>query len=177
MNGIQGSGGLIFNKNVNIRPLMYGGSGTESFSPVPSGYPELLECGTMNLPAIASLFEGTIYNAQNLNLKQRRLLELTAYFIDRVSCIKGVKLFSSKNPVGIVSFAFKDYSSQEIAGVLSEHFDIAVRGGYHCAPLCHEFLGTKLNGLTRVSFNETNTEEEIDLFANSLINAEDYIYN
>lgn len=177
MNGIQGSGGLIFNKNVNIRPLMYGGSGTESFSPVPSGYPELLECGTMNLPAVASLFEGTIYNAQNLNLKQRRLLELTAYFIDRVSCIKGVRLFSSKNPVGIVSFAFKDYSSQEIAGVLSEHFDIAVRGGYHCAPLCHEFLGTKLNGLTRVSFNETNTEEEIDLFANSLINAEDYIYN
>lgn len=176
MNAVQGSGGLIFGKNVRIRPLMYGGSGTESFSPVPSGYPELLECGTLNLPAIASLFEGTVYNTENLKAKQKRLLELTAYFIDRISEIKGITLYSRKNPVGIVAFKFRDYSSQEVAGVLSDHFDIAVRGGYHCAPLAHEFLGTKSCGLVRASFNETDTEEEIDLFVNSLLQAENYIY-
>lgn len=168
MHGIQGSGGLIFNKKTQIEPLMFGGTGTESFSETPSGYPELLECGTQNLPAIISLMEGTLYNLENFKRKQKRIISLTAYAIERLGKTKDVKIYSNRNPVGIVAFSFGDYSSQEVAGVLSEQFDIATRGGYHCAPLCHKFLGTEQNGLVRLSFSEFNTEDEIDLFLSAL---------
>ena len=177
MHGIQGSGGLIFNKKTDIRPLMFGGTGTESFSELPSGYPELLECGTLNLPAIVSLMEGVLYNAENLRRKQKRIISLTAYAIKGLSQIRDVKVYSSQNPVGIVSFSYRDYSSQEISGILSERFDIATRGGYHCAPLCHEYLGTEKNGLVRLSFSEFNTENEIDALLSVLPSIGSYILN
>ena len=44
LDGLQGIGALIFRKRVKIAPTFYGGSGSESFAPYPSGYPELLEC-------------------------------------------------------------------------------------------------------------------------------------
>lgn len=168
MHGIQGSGGLIFNKKTQIPPLMFGGTGTESFSEIPSGYPELLECGTQNLPSIVSLMEGVLYNTENFKRKQKRIIALTAYAINGLSQFKNVKIYSGQNPVGIVAFSLGNYSSQEVAGILSEQFDIATRGGYHCAPLCHKFLGTDQNGLVRLSFSEFNTEDEIELFLSAL---------
>ena len=177
MHGIQGSGGLIFNKKSQIQPLMFGGTGTESFSELPSGYPELLECGTLNLPAIISLMEGTLYNAENFKYKQKRLIALTAYAIRGLSGVRGIKIYSKQNPVGIVAFSYADYSSQEVSGILSEQFDIATRGGYHCAPLCHTFLKTEQNGLVRLSFCEFNTEDEIDQLLLALKKLPAYIVN
>ncbi|MBE7061458.1 MAG: aminotransferase class V-fold PLP-dependent enzyme, partial [Clostridiales bacterium] len=56
---IMGSGVLILNDNACVNPLLHGGTGTESHSlEQPSVYPERLESGTLNLPAIASLNEG-----------------------------------------------------------------------------------------------------------------------
>ena len=60
--------------------------------------------------------------------------------------------------------------------MLSEKFDIAVRGGYHCAPLTHEYLKTKENGLVRVSFSQFNTESEIEEFIHALTLLDKYIY-
>jgi len=177
MHGIQGSGGLVFGKKVDIPPLLYGGTGTESFSEIPSGYPELLESGTQNLPAIVSLMEGTLYNMENLKSKQKRIIALTAYAINGLSGMEKIRLYSEQNPMGIVAFSFGDYSSQEVAGILSEHFDIATRGGYHCAPLCHSFLKTDRNGLVRLSFSEFNNENEIDDFLTALKTVPNYIYN
>ena len=49
-----------------------------------------------------------------------------------------------------------------MADVLAEEYDIAVRPGAHCAPLMHEVLGTKEQGIVRFSFSSMNTEEEVD---------------
>jgi selenocysteine lyase/cysteine desulfurase len=81
-----------------------------------------------------------------------------------------------QNPIGIVSFSYKEYFSQEIAGVLSDKFDIAVRGGFHCAPLTHEYLGTKTNGLVRVSLSQFNREEEIDEFIYAMKNIQTHLF-
>ena len=175
LNAIQGIGALIFNRKTEIFPITFGGSGTESFSLEPSGYPEKLESGTLNLPGIISLMEGILYNQETMSLKQQKLLSLTAKLCTELSLIDGVKLYSHKNPVGIVSFSYKNYASQEVAGVLSTQFDVAVRGGYHCAPLCHEFLKTTASGLVRVSFSEWNSEEEIDYFIASLKKVGQYL--
>lgn len=177
MHGVQGSGGLIFNRKTHIEPLLFGGSGTESFAKKPSDYPELLECGTLNLPAIISLAEGTLYNMENLRRKQKRLLALTSYAIDRLSAIKKIRLYSKRNPLGIVAFSFGEYSSQEVSGILSERYDIATRGGYHCAPLCHSFLNTETNGLVRLSFSEFNNEDEIDALASALRTLPSYVFD
>lgn len=164
LNALQGSGCLIFDKATRINPVFFGGSGSETFSEIPSGYPELLECGTLNLPAIVSLYEGILTNGENMRFKQKTLLALTKRLCSGLNQNPAVRLYSTPNPVGIISFSFADRSSQEIAGILSDYYDIAVRGGYHCAPLCHKFLNTQENGLVRVSFSEMNTAGEVDEF-------------
>ena len=57
--------------------------------------------------------------------------------------------------------------SEEVAAILSDPFDIAVRGGLHCAPLAHEALGTLKDGLVRASFAPSQGMRE----ANALLHA------
>ena len=46
---------------------------------------------------------------------------------------------------------------------MDHEFGIAVRTGYQCAPLIHEWLNTrKHQGVVRMSVSWFNTEEEID---------------
>lgn len=52
--------------------------------------------------------------------------------------------------------------------MLSERFDIAVRGGLHCAPLMHRSLGTERTGAIRVSLSPHNTVREIKVFLNAV---------
>ena len=176
MNALQGIGCLIFNEKTTVNPLLFGGSGSESFAHIPSGYPELLESGTANLPAIISLYEACIYTKQIFKEKQKYLINLTDYLIEKLRSVKGIKLYSTRNPIGIVSFSYKEYFSQEIAGVLSDKFDIAVRGGFHCAPLTHEYLNTKTNGLVRVSLSQFNQADEIDELIYALNNISTYLF-
>ena len=68
------------------------------------------------------------------------LLSRTAYLCERLSMVKGIKLYSKPNPCGIVSFSASGTDSNSFADILSSDFDIAVRGGFHCAPLLHKFL-------------------------------------
>ena len=53
-------------------------------------------------------------------------------------------------------------------GDLSEEYDIAVRGGFHCAPKMHEYLGTTEEGLVRISLATGNTSREIDRFLSAV---------
>lgn len=160
--GIMGSGALIFNKSVNPSPVIYGGTGTETFSPQPECYPERLESGTVNLPAICALNEGVYYVMERLEQNAKRMLALTEYLISKISTLGKVKLYSEANPCGIVSFSVSGLSSMEVTQILSDKYDIAVRGGFHCAPLIHKFLGTCEEGLVRASISQFNTEMELN---------------
>ena len=59
-------------------------------------------------------------------------------------------------------------NSQEIADALARDYKIATRGGLHCAPLCHNFLGTSRTGLVRISVSGENTQEEAYAFLNAM---------
>ena len=166
---IQGSGALIFNKRVDISPTYQGGTGTESFNTFqPNCYPEKLEVGTLNLPAICSLEEGIRYVENSLDYLEIRLFEMTEYLIKKLSAIDKVKIYSSPNPAGIVAFSIENLSSIEGAERLSNEFDIAVRGGFHCAPLMHKFLGTDDEGLIRVSISAHNTKRDLFLLVSAV---------
>ena len=165
MYGIMGSGALLLSESCNPRPLTAGGTGTDSLSLVqPELYPERLESGTLALPAVVSLLEGTLYLERNFAPFASALERMTADLIRKLSRIPGVTLYSESNRTGIVAFAADNLPSQEAADILSERYDICVRGGLHCAPLAHKFLGTEESGLVRASLSPHNTEREINRF-------------
>lgn len=165
MCSIMGSGFLIFDENTTVNPLTFGGTGTDSLNVnQPTEYPERLESGTLNLPAIASLGEATEYVKNNLTLFSETLFTLTDFLCKELEKIDGVKLYSTPNRYGIVSFSLSPYTSGEVADILSREYDIAVRGGLHCAPLIHKKLSTQLDGLVRVSLAPQNTLREVQIF-------------
>jgi len=157
---IMGCGLLLFNKKTTISPVFHGGTGTETFEDYPSAYPELLEYGTHNLPAICSLYEGVIYVNENLDFFAKNLINKTKFCIELLKSLK-LEIYSSPNPCGIVSFAHTSMDSITLSNILSEKYDIATRGGFHCAPLAHKHLKTENSGLVRISFSPQNTNYEI----------------
>jgi selenocysteine lyase/cysteine desulfurase len=169
MLGIQGSGALLFSERVNPNPLLYGGSGSISLSlDAPDFYPDRLEAGTLSYPAIVSLLEGTRYLTLHLRQTQSRLLMLTSYFLRGLVAMGGYFVYSIPNPCGIVAFQHKTIQSEFLADLLSTRYGIAIRGGLHCAPLTHKYLGTDKDGLIRVSVAVQNSSREISYLLKAL---------
>ena len=168
MGGIQGAGALLFSERMNPRPVLFGGTGSESFNrDMPAFYPDRLESGTLSYPAVCSLYEGALLVQAHCAEYGGRLRRLTEAVLPALTALGRYKVYSAPNGSGIVSFAHERLPSEEVAGILSEQFDIAVRGGLHCAPLAHETLGTMPAGLVRASFSPLQGMRE----ANALIGA------
>ncbi len=169
MLGIQGSGALLFSDRVSPHPILHGGSGSISLSlDMPDFYPDGLEAGTLSYPAILSLLEGARYLTVHQRKIAKKLLSLTEYFLNGLRQQTAYRAYSVANPCGIVALAHRELQSETVAHFLSEKYDIAVRGGLHCAPLMHKALHTQEDGLTRVSFSHYNSESEIDTLLSAL---------
>lgn len=163
MLAIQGSGMLVFSERMNPAPVTFGGTGSESFNlDMPDFYPDKLESGTLNYPAIVSLGEGISYLKTHLYENRDRTLYLTDLLLDGLNRISGVTLYSRSNPYGIVAFNLGNMQSEIAAYKLSEEYSVCVRGGLHCAPLMHGALASE--GLIRASLSAFNTEYEVDYF-------------
>ena len=160
--GPTGTGGLCFMDKIKIRPLMFGGTGTESENIYqPDGYPENLESGTLNIVGIAGLNAGLNYIKEHKIRMRSQLKFLQKLFFDQCCKIKNIKIYSSKNHSGIISLLAEGYTSMETSDLLSAKYDIAVRGGLHCAPLVHKHLHTSKSGLVRFSLSSFNNFKEI----------------
>jgi selenocysteine lyase/cysteine desulfurase len=160
---MQGSGALLLSERVNPRPLMFGGTGSESNNlHMPEFLPDRLEAGTLNYPAIVSLAEGTLYAKAHFHENRDKILHLMRVLHEGLQKIEGVKLFSRVNPFGIAAFAIDGISSETVAYRLSEEYAICVRGGLHCAPLMHEALHSE--GLVRLSLAASNSLKEAEIF-------------
>ena len=65
--------------------------------------------------------------------------------------------------VGIVAFNIKGYKASDVGMILDEDYSIAVRTGYHCAPLVHEYLAdTDYVGVVRASLGRYTTKDDVD---------------
>ncbi|MBQ8323440.1 MAG: aminotransferase class V-fold PLP-dependent enzyme [Clostridia bacterium] len=173
MMGIQGSGALLFSERIDPTPITYGGTGSMSLSlDMPDFYPDALEAGTLSFPAVVSLLEGTGYVSARLPEIAETLTDLTKYFFDGLKKLTMYTAYAAPNPCGIVAFRHAFLQSEQLASVLSNRYDIAVRGGLHCAPLMHEALGTLDGGLVRASFSHFNSVSEVDELLDALADAE-----
>ena len=165
--GPQGTGGLYIAPGTALRTLREGGTGTGSERlEQPEELPERYESGTVNLPGIAGLGAGCAYVAENLSRIMMHERELTRALYEGLRAMPGVALYSPDSEAGragIVCFNVGDLSSAQAADALARQ-DIAVRGGLHCAPGAHRFLGTLSRGAVRASVGHANTFAEVEAF-------------
>ncbi len=172
LHGIQGAGALIFNKRCKLRPIRFGGTGTESESYYqPETLPDGLESGTLPCPAILGMSAGIDYWLSNWQNNRDNIAETQSIILDGLKQIKNVKLYSKQNHSGIVAFNVGNTDSNEIADELSNKYDIAVRGGLQCAPLMHKYLGTLNQGVVRASVSAVTTKND----CYSLLNAIEFL--
>ena len=171
--GPQGTGGIYVREGVEVKPLLSGGSGVQTYlRSHPSQMPTALEAGTLNGHGIAGLGAAVRYIQETgLDTIRTKEQELMWEFYSQVRQISGIKIygdFSSKNRCAIVSLNVRDYDSGEISDALSREYGIATRPGAHCAPLMHKALGTTEQGAVRFSFSHYNTMEEINIAVSAL---------
>ena len=165
--GPTGTGFLCVNEHIKLRPVYRGGTGSISESlEQPDFMPDMLETGTLNAAGIAGLRAGVAYIRENgiekLREKQQNHI---ARLIRELSSIDGVTLFGTRNAskrAGAVAINIRDRDSQEITHLLSSEYDIATRGGKHCAPLAHTRMGTLEQGMVRISVSSFTTDNDIE---------------
>lgn len=169
--GPFGIGGFINVSGVDLDTFIAGGTGSDSLNlEMPSGKESKFESASTNIIAVAGL------NAALVNLNQKEHLayeqELTSYLIEKLSLIKGIKLYlpsSTEKHVGIVSFTLDDMNSEDVGIILDEDFNIAVRTGYHCAPYIHKYLrDERFLGTIRVGLSQFTTKSDIDQLIDAL---------
>lgn len=171
--GPQGTGGIYIRKGIEIEPIVYGGTGSASYSTIqPDVMPDKFESGTPNTPGIIALGAGLEYiKERSMSSIREYEEELMVHFISEVSKIEGIKLYGPGNPeeqTGVVALNVREIDSSQTAFILNEEYGIMVRPGLHCAPLAHETLGTTSQGAIRFSFGIFNNHEEIEFAVKAL---------
>ena len=160
---MQGVGALCYSHKVKLKPIKFGGTGTDSVSVFqPSDPPESFESGTIATPAIVSLGAGVKFVKDNFDKIKNKIEDLSTYLNYELRKIEGVKVYTySQNSNGVISFNIKNMLSTEVSSVLDEKYGICTRSGLHCAPLKHKFLNTVKEGTVRVSLSYANTFTEV----------------
>jgi cysteine desulfurase/selenocysteine lyase len=157
--GPTGTGGLIINKDFDVslmEPMTFGGTGSRSESEEQlSDLPDKYESGTANLLGIAGLSAGLNWiNNFGLAAIREHMKILTAYLIEGLSVIPGVKVYGTGNAdssVAIVSFTLDKFRVSEIGLRLDEDYGILCRVGLHCAPAAHKTQNSFPEGTVRLS--------------------------
>ncbi len=170
--GPQGTGVLLCGNDVKGKPLLEGGTGSDSeLLTQPTFLPDALEAGTHNICGIAGLLEGVRYVSgigeeaichHERTLAQQIILGLRE--------IPGVAVYARPDvyaQTGVVSFVADGIDCEEVGRILAQR-DMAVRAGLHCAPMAHKTAGTFTTGTVRISLSAFNTAQEVVALVNEI---------
>lgn len=165
--GPQGIGGVCLKPGIIATPLLFGGSGSQTFEKgQPASMPVRLEAGTLNVPGILGLKAGIDYILeQGIELLFKKAEEHMHRFYEGVLDIPKIQLFGAFDKgirCSIISLRVDGISCGEVADRLANDFFVITRSGFHCAPRMHEVLGTEKTGTIRFSFSSFTTKEEVD---------------
>jgi selenocysteine lyase/cysteine desulfurase len=160
---VPGVGGLCCESQEHFEPLLQGGTGIhgESYTNPPI-FPEGYEAGTLNMPAIWSLYTSIDFINKNRNDIEKYEKELTSYLLHQLGTLNNVVVYDVNfDRVSTCSINVQGLTSDKLVLYLDEN-GICVRGGIHCAILAHEAIGTVSIGTVRISLSYNNTKHEID---------------
>lgn len=166
--GPFGIGGFIDNSKVKLSEIITGGTGSDSLNlKMPDIYPGKYEAASPNILSIAGLHSALDWiNDVGIDNIREKETTLTKELIEGLKGIDEIKMYLPQNldnHVGIISFNLENYKPDELGQILDEDFNIAVRTGYHCAPLIHDLLNTiDRNGTVRISLSYFNKPEEVE---------------
>jgi cysteine desulfurase family protein len=171
--GPQGTGALYIKDGIDLKEFISGGTGSNSSEMVqPDFLPDKFESGTLNTPGIAGLCEGIKFikktGISNIKIHEEKLTE---YLLEELKKVPSVKIYGSKhnkNRSSVVSINIGNVDSAKVGYILNKK-GIAVRTGFHCAPLIHKVIGTEKFGTVRISLGYFNTFEHIEKLINALI--------
>ena len=97
---------------------------------------------------------------------------LMGYLLPRLAELPNVKVYvapTEAEQAGVVSLNVKGFRANEVAAILDQHHDIAVRAGHHCAALIHRHLEDKTyDGTVRVSVGAFTTKADLDALVDAL---------
>lgn len=165
--------GVILHDGSIKNTIIEGGTGSESFNFLqPNEFPERLEGGTLNVPVICGLNKGveivSSYGVENIFNEET---ELTKYLFNELMSMRNIILYrneyAKESFAPVVSFNVKNMHSEQVAMLLNDN-GVAVRGGYHCAPLAHITYGTEDIGAVRISPSRFNTKKDVNYVLNLL---------
>ncbi|MFR4670264.1 MAG: aminotransferase class V-fold PLP-dependent enzyme [Intestinibacter bartlettii] len=173
--GPMGTGGLIINTNIDIKPLKAGGTGGDSaYEYQPDYYPNHLETGTSNVSGIAGLREAIKFlNKEGIENIHNKEKELTKYALEKLETVKDIEIYGPKDcekMLSVISFNIKDKRPEDVGSILDQKYDIMLRAGLHCAPTAHSVIGTKERGTLRIGLGYFNEKEDIDKLVEALNN-------
>jgi cysteine desulfurase family protein len=158
MFGPTGIGGLFIAEGVELTPRKQGGTGVDSAYPLqPEELPIRFEAGTVNYVGIVGLNEAAAY-LERIGLEEARswAISLRREFETGLRKIAGVKVYgpgADTEKGAVVSFAVDGHGVEEVGETLRQHYRIITRAGLHCAPLCHQAIGSGEEGTVRASFS------------------------
>ena len=166
--GPQGTGVLLCGEGVQPKPLLEGGTGTQSLlQEMPDFLPDRLEAGTHNMPGIAGLLAGIRYvrerGERNICRRERQLALMAAELLRELPGIRVYAAPGLRDQIGVLSFTVEGWDCETLAEKLAEA-DIALRAGLHCSPLAHRTAGTLATGTLRVSFSDFSTPQDVGRF-------------
>lgn len=171
--GPLGTGALYVGPGIELEPLVYGGTGTDSGNTYqPDALPDHYEAGSHNALGLAGLKVACEFVEQvtpaAVGLHKAALAKR---IVAATAGMAGVRYFGPADfsrQAGVCSFQVAGWDPSEVAVVLDREFGIMARAGLHCAPPAHKTLGTLTRGTVRFSFGWYNTEAHADAAAAAL---------
>lgn len=174
--GPQGTGLLVLGEGVLPTPLLVGGTGFETFNrSMPGRLPEALEAGTQNGPGIAGLGAGVQVvldagGAEGPTTMWRTAMDRAGQLREGLAAMGSfafapIDMEAWRLPIvagNLIDPSGAVLDSEVVAARLWELAEIAMRGGFHCAPLLHERYGTTTVGMVRFSPGHDTTVEDIE---------------
>lgn len=170
--GPQGTGFLYVNDGLRLGCLQEGGTGTDSkIREQPLVFPDGYEAGTLNSPSIIGLgFSTNFVKSIGPEVIGQYEEDLIRYLEEDLRNMDFIKVYGPppEKKTGITLFNIKDAEGEEVTDILSSEYNIAVRGGFHCAGLAHKTIGTWNTGAVRISVGPFNTRKEMKKLSDAL---------
>ncbi len=165
--GPQGIGLLYVASGLDLEEQAEGGTGAGASETLtmPTERPDRYEAGTLNTPGIIGLGAAAQLLAAEGGAFRRMEAELVRRLHEGLLEIDGFRVLGpppGAPRVPVVSAVHDTVDADRIAFELDRRYDIAVRGGLHCAPWAHETVGTLECGAVRFGVGWGVTVEHVE---------------
>jgi cysteine desulfurase/selenocysteine lyase len=129
--------------------------------------PHKFEAGTPDFAGAVGLHAALDYlDKIDCDVIARHDSELSAYAYEKLSGLRGVRLFGPKTGrSGVLSFLLRGVHAHDVVTVADQR-GLALRGGHHCNQPLMKKLGVE--STARASFYFYNTKSEVDRLAEVL---------